>query len=114
MSVRCQPRLGRDLRAPRALEPRADLVVLDVLEAGELVGQRAHVAAALHVVLAAQRVEARAPLAHVPGEQREVDQRQDVVDGVVVLGDAEGPADHRAIGAGIEMRDSRIVAAGRR
>jgi hypothetical protein len=44
------------------------------------VRQRAHVAAALDVVLAAQRVEARAPAADVAGEQRQVDQRQDVVD----------------------------------
>ena len=32
--------------------------------------------------------------ADVAGEQREVDQREHVVDGVVVLGDAERPADH--------------------
>ena len=38
------------------------------------------------------------PLPHrpdVPAQQREVDQREDVVDRVVVLGDAQGPADHR-------------------
>ena len=32
-------------------------------------------------------------------EQREVDQREHVVDAHVVLGDAERPADHRAVGA---------------
>ena len=37
----------------------------------------------------------RAVPADVPGQQHQVDQRQDVVDRVVVLGDAEGPADHR-------------------
>ena len=82
----------------------AMLVVLDVLEAGQLVRERAHVAAALHVVLAAQRIAAAAVAADVAGEQREVDQRQDVVDRVVVLGDAQRPADHRAIGPGVLMR----------
>ena len=40
-------------------------VALDVLEARQLVRDRAHVAAALHVVLAAQRVEAGAVAADV-------------------------------------------------
>ena len=71
---------------------------------GSLFGQRAHVAAALDVVLSAERI-APAPVApDVSGEQREVDQRQDVVDGVVVLGDAERPADHRAIGFRVRVR----------
>ena len=73
-------------------------MVLDVLEAGQPVRQGAHVAAALDVVLAAQRVDAAAPPTDVAGEEHEVDQRDDVVDGVVVLGDAEGPADHRLVG----------------
>ena len=58
-----------------------------------LVRQCAHVAAALHVVLPAQRYEATPPSTDVAGEQREVAQRQHVVDGVVVFGDAEGPQD---------------------
>ena len=46
---------GRDRRVVRGVEPTASLVVgLDVLEAGELVRDRAHVAAALHVVLPAE------------------------------------------------------------
>ena len=68
---------------------------------GSRSGQRAHVAAALDVVLAAERVEAAAVSPDVPGEQREVDQREDVVDRVVVLGDPEGPADHRPVGRGV-------------
>ena len=51
----------RDRHAPRPLELRPHLVVLDVLETRQPIGQRAHVAAALHVVLAAQRVDARSP-----------------------------------------------------
>ena len=81
--LRQMPAVGRANRhAPRLLEPRACLVVsLDVLEARELVGDGAHVAAALHVVLTAQRVEPRAEAADVAAEEREVDQREDVVDG---------------------------------
>ena len=63
---------------------------------GQPVGQGAHVAAALDVVLATQRVDAAAVAPDVAGQQDEADQGEDVVDRVVVLGDAEGPADHRA------------------
>ena len=102
ISVRCQPRLGLDGDAPGLLEPRPRLVVdFQILEAGEVLGDGAHVAAALHVVLAAQRVQPRAVAADVAGQQGQVDQRENVVDGVVVLGDAERPADHGAVGAGI-------------
>ena len=51
------------------------------------------------------------------GQQREVDQGQDVVDRVVVLGDAEGPADHRPVGGRVGVgqvadrigRDARLA-----
>ena len=72
-----------------------DRVVLDVLETRQPVGQGAHVAAALDVVLATQRVDAAAVATDVTGQQDERDEGQDVVDRVVMLGDAEGPADHR-------------------
>ena len=49
--------LRRDRRLPRRLEARAGLVVLDERESRQAVRQRAHVPAALDVVLAAQRVE---------------------------------------------------------
>ncbi len=98
--VRCQPYFGGIVDAPGPVEPLARLAVaLDVLEAGQLVGDRAHVAAALDVVLAAERVQARAVAADVAGEQGQVDQAEDVVDGVVVLGDAERPADLGPVGA---------------
>ena len=102
---RCQPRLGGERDAPRRLEPGAGVViVLDVLEARQLVGDRAHVAAALDVVLTAQRVQARAVAPDVPGQQREVDQRQDVVDRGDVLGDPERPAQDRPVGARVGVR----------
>ena len=101
------PSVLRDDRdAPRALEPLArGRVRLDVLEPGELVGDRAHVAAALDVVLPAQRVHAAAVHADVTGQQAEVDQREHVVDPVVMLGDPERPADHRAIRLRVGVRD---------
>jgi hypothetical protein len=41
----------------------------------------------------------------VPGEQREVDDREDVVRGVVMFGDAERPADLRPLRARVGMRE---------
>ena len=99
MPDRCQPRFGGTGHAPGRIEPCPERVVLDVLEAWQPVGQGAHVAAALDVVLATERVQATAVLADVSGEDRQVDERDDVVDRVVMLGDAEGPADHRLVGA---------------
>ena len=98
IAVRFRPRFGGIVTPQAASKARPQLVVLHVLEARQPIRERAHVAAALDVVLAAERVEAAAPPAHVPAQQREVDQRQDVVDRVVVLGDAQGPADHRPLG----------------
>ncbi len=99
-----QALVRRDRRAPDALEAGALDVVVQVVAAGQLVGDGAHVATALHVVLPAQRHQARAPAPDVPGEQREVDQGTDVVDGVVVLGDAERPAQLGAVGGGVGER----------
>ena len=98
--VRCHPVLRLDGDSPRGLELGADLRFGHVLEADETVGDRPHVAAALHVVLAAQRVETGAPTTHVAAEQGEVDDCQHVVDAVVVLGDAECPAQLCRAGGG--------------
>ena len=89
---------------PGGLEAGAQRVVLDVLEPGQPVGHRAHVAATLDVVLAAQRVEATPVAADVSGQKCQVDEGEDVVDRVVVLRDSKRPADHgpwrRRIGMG--------------
>ena len=77
------------------VEFRSQLVVFDVLETGQPIGQRSHVAAALDVVLAAERVDAAPVATDMAGQQHEIDEGEDVVDGVMVLGDAESPADHR-------------------
>jgi hypothetical protein len=75
------------------------LDALDALESREFVRESPHVAAALHVVLSADGDEAGAPPAHVSGEEREVDEGENVVGGVVVLGDAEGPAELGPVGS---------------
>ena len=91
-------------RPPGRLEAPAGGVVLDVLEAGQLVREGAHVAAALDVVLSAQRIEPGAVAADVSGQQGDVDQRQHVVGRVVVLRDPEGPAELRAIRRAVGVR----------
>src|SRR5690348_13602355 len=95
---------GLDPDAPGVLEFRAQLAVLDVLEAGQAVGDRAHISTPLDVVLAAQRVETTAVAAHVTGEQAEVDEGDDIVHRVVMLGDAERPADLGALSPGVSVR----------
>ena len=63
--------LRRDGDAPLGIELGAQLVVLDVLEPGQAIGERAHVAAALDVVLAAERVDAAAVSPDMPGQQHQ-------------------------------------------
>ena len=72
-----QARLVAERHAPQALEHLARRVVRDVAVAGELVRERAHVAGALHVVLAAQRIHADALAADVAGRHREIGDRHD-------------------------------------
>ena len=88
--------LRRDAHAPRGIELRAQRIPLDVLEPRQPIRQRAHVAAALDVVLSTERAEAAAVAPDVPRQERQRDERQDVVHGVVVLRDPERPAQHRA------------------
>ena len=82
----------RDVRSPCPIKLRACISVEDVLEAGELVGDGAHVAAALNIVLAPQRVQPGPVATDMTAQQRQVDEGQDVVDTIVMLGNAKGPA----------------------
>src|SRR5260370_24721655 len=104
--------LGRDGRLLGFLEGRPPRGVLEVLETWQAVGDRAHVAAALNVVLAAERVEPAAITPDFAREQREVDERKDVVDSVVVLRDSERPADHGPVTAPVSVRDLLARAGG--
>ena len=61
-----------DLDAPGAFEQVAHIVVLDMAIAGQLMREAAHVAAALHVVLAAQRVHTHARAADIAGQHGQV------------------------------------------
>ena len=82
----------------RLLEDVAHRVVRDVAIARQFVRERAHVAGALHVVLAAQRVHADAGAADIAGRHGEVGDRHDGGRALAVLGDAEAVID-RAIAA---------------
>ena len=74
----------------------------DVAIARQFVRERAHVAGALHVVLAAQRIHADARTADIAGRHRQVGDRDHGGRALAVLGDAE-PVIDRAIAAGGEQ-----------
>ena len=79
-------------------------VVGDVPVAGQLVRERAHVAGALHVVLAAQRVHAHALAAEVAGGHGEVGDGHHHGRALAVLGDAQAVVDGAVAAGGIEPR----------
>ena len=97
-----QAGLGIELDLPLLLEQFARRLVGDVAVAGVLVRERAHVAGALHVVLAAQRVHADALVAEVAGRHGEVGHGHDRGRALTVLGDAEAVVD-RGVAAGGEQ-----------
>ena len=78
--------------------------------AGELVRERAHVAGALDVVLAAQRVHADARPADVAGRHGEVGDRHHRGRALAVLGDAEAVVDRAVAAGGVEPRGAAQVA----
>ena len=88
---------------------RAHRVVGDVAIAGELVRERAHVAGALHVVLAAQRVHADAAAADIAGRHGEVGDRHHRGRALAVLGDAEAVVDRAVAAGGVEPRRAADV-----
>ena len=91
-----EARLLVELHAPELLEARVRLGIVDALVVGEHHRDESRVARALHVVLAAQRMQPRAGAADLAGHQRERDQAAGVVGAVDVLADAHAPQDHRA------------------
>ena len=88
------------LHAPGGLELGPGRRVLHLLITGEDVGQRPHVAGALHVVLAAQRVDAAAFKADVSQEHLEVGAAHDVIDAAGMLGDPQGIDQHQGADRG--------------
>jgi hypothetical protein len=80
--------------------------------ARQLVRERAHVAGALHVVLAAERVHADAGTADIAGRHGEVGDRHHRGRALAVLGDAEAVIDRAVAAAGIEPRGAAQFSAG--
>ena len=94
------------------LEHRAGGVVGDVAVAAEFVREAAHVAGALDVVLAPQRVHAGAELADIAGGHGEVRHRHHGGAALAVFGDAEAVIDG-AVAAGCEQAGGRAYVSGR-
>jgi hypothetical protein len=86
---------------PGLLEALAHLRARDMLVVGQHHRDQAGVGRPLHVVLAAQRVQAGARAADLPGHQGQRDQAARVVGAVHMLADAHAPQDHRAPGGGV-------------
>ena len=93
-----RPGSASQRHAPGRLEQRARGGVRHVPVARQLVRERAHVARALHVVLAAQRVHAHAFAAEVAGGHREVGDAHHHGRALAVLGDAEAVVDRAVAG----------------
>ncbi len=79
-------------------------IVGDVTIAGQLVRERAHVAGALDIVLAAERVHADAWPADIAGRHGEVGDRHHRGRALAVLGDAEAVVDRGVAAGGVEPR----------
>ena len=94
------PGSGSIVVPQRVLEQRPRRVVGHVPVARELVREGAHVARALDVVLAAERVHADAVAADVARRHGEVRHPHDHRRSLAVLGDAEPVVDRRIAGAG--------------
>src|SRR5215831_11871059 len=85
------------------LKLRAQFRILHVLKSRQAVRNRAHVAATLHIVLSPQWINAATVAPNVPRQQRKIDQREHIVHSVVMLGDAERPANLRTLGFRISV-----------
>ena len=86
------------------LETVADLIVLDALVGGEDIGQAAAIGAALHIVLAAQGVEAGAFAAILPVIRARLVRPSALSVPCVLWPDAHAPVEGGSFGGGIEAR----------
>ncbi|MCY1408054.1 hypothetical protein D9M71_233710 [compost metagenome] len=101
---RSQPRRLRHRHAPGLGELGLHLAAVGRLIAGIDVGQTAHVAGALHVVLPAQRVDAGAGTADLAAHQGQVGDRHHVVGAALELGDAHAVGDEGGLGVTDRIR----------
>src|SRR6185437_8954474 len=92
--------------APGLLEPGLDVRVVGLGVVRVEHRDQAHVRGALHVVLAAQRVQPRAGLADVPGDAAHGDQAAGVVGARGVLRDPHAPVDDAGLGAAPDPGDA--------
>ncbi len=93
-----------EARVPKVLEEGAHVRVLDRPVVGEEHRDQPGVGGALHVVLAAQRMESGALPSDLARQEGERDEATGVVGAVHVLADAHAPEDDRSLGARIEAR----------
>ena len=118
ISTTVLPRLGSSVTPHAASYLRADLGILHRLVVGEEHRDQAGIGGALHVVLAAQRMQPGAGPADLAADQRQRDQAARVVGAVGVLRHAHAPEDDGALGAREGARDVaqhvRLDAADRR
>src|SRR6185437_15716150 len=99
-----QARLRIQRHAPLALVDRPHLRDGDVTVAGELMREAAHVATALHVVLAAQRVHADAGPADIAGGHREIGDAHYRGAALAVLRHAQPVIDRAVAAGGVQPR----------
>ncbi len=99
-----QARLRVQLHAPGRLEQRPRRFVRNVAIAGIFVRERAHVARALHVVLAAQGIHADAVASDIARRHGEIGHADDHRRTLAVLGDAEPVIDRAVAGGRVKPR----------
>ncbi len=89
------------LHPPSLGELLQHLLVVRGLVAGICVGESTHVACALHVVLAPERIDSGMGPAHVSGGQDQVGKGHDTGGAALVLGHSQAVYDHRLPGRGV-------------
>ncbi|MNO98092.1 hypothetical protein D3C76_898260 [compost metagenome] len=97
-----QTRVGLQGHAPGLFELGAHALVGDMPVAGQLVGERAHVARALHVVLPAQRVHPYPFTADVASGHGQVGDAHHCGTALAVLGHPQAVVDGRVAAGGIQ------------
>ena len=102
-SVSVMPGLVGILEPPGLAELAGQIFHRHHLVAGVHVGQPAHVAGALHVVLAAKRIEPGGFPADIAGEHAQVGQGLHVVHAGDVLGDAHGVENGGSFGLAVKF-----------
>ncbi len=107
-----QTRLRLQHCAPEGFELLTHDGVGDVAVAGELVREGPHIAGALNVVLAAQRIDPYAVAADVPGDHREVRHRDHHGRALAVFGDAQPVVDGRVRPGGVQSGRSADIGGG--